>query len=112
MHQLTEVNKCVLLAITSGALGGLLQGIIQDIISQRKNVLNRNLTQRIKLYVFSCLVGSIIMGLFTFFGAMFDTSASIQNSGKFIIIYGIFGWYLTTLSTKLFDTFVFKRQEN
>ena len=45
MHQLTEIDKIVILAFCSGALGGLIQGDIKDIISQRKNDLKRNLLQ-------------------------------------------------------------------
>ncbi len=37
MHQLTAVDKCVLLAIGFGANGGLIQAIISQIKNQQKN---------------------------------------------------------------------------
>lgn len=112
VHQLTEVDKCVLLAIGSGAIGGLIQAIIQDIVSQIKNSSTTNFIKRLKLYLSSCLTNSILLGLFIFFGVMFDTSASIANSGQFIVISGIIIFPLITLSTEILETFVFKKQDN
>ena len=52
------------------------------------------------------------MGLFIFFGAMFDTRALIVNSAQFIVISGIIIFPLTTLSTEILENFVFKKQDN
>lgn len=112
MHNFSEIDRIVIFAMASGALGGLIQGIIQDIINQIKNAHKTNLIQKIKLYVFSCFTGSILMGLFIFFGAMFDTSASIDNSGQFIIFVGIIGLPLITISTEILENFVFRSEDN
>lgn len=111
MYHLTEVDKCVLLAISSGALGGFIQAILQDILSKIKNS-PTTFIQKIKLYLSSCLINSILMGLFIFFGAMFDTRALIVNSAQFIVISGIIIFPLTTLSTEILENFVFKKQDN
>lgn len=112
MHQLTEIDKIVMLAMVYGALGWLFQSIIQNIINHIKNYPQRNIAQKINFYIFSCFAGSILMGLFIFFGAMFDTSASIQNSGQFIIIYIIIGFPLITLNTELISILIFKSEDN
>ncbi len=112
MYQLTEVNKYVLLAIGSGAIGGLIQAIIQDIVSQIKNSPVKNFVQKIKLYLSSCITGSILTGIFGFILFEFDTNTPIENTKKYIIPYAIILLPLITLSTELLTNFVFKKQDN
>lgn len=112
MYQLTEVDKCVLLAIGFGANGGLIQGIIQDIISQIKNEPKNNFISRLKLYISSCLTGSILTGIFGFILFAFDTNTPIENTKKYIIPYAIILLPLITLSTELLKNVVFRKQDN
>lgn len=112
MYQLTEVDKCVLLAIGLGAIGGLIQAIIQDIVSQIKNHPKNNFVERLKLYLSSCLTGSILTGIFGFILFEFDTNTPIENTKKYIIPYAIILLPLITLSTELLTNFVFKKQDN
>lgn len=104
MHQLSEIDKHVLLAISSGALGGLICEIINDVENKIKNQPARSIVIKIKSYISACFFYGILMGAFTFAGLMFDTTSSIQainNSKKFIIIYGIIGLPLTSFLIKL-----------
>ena len=112
MYQLTELDKCVLLTIASGALGGLIQAIIQDIINQIKNSPTRNLTQKIKLYLSSCLTGIILIGIFGFTLFILDPNTLIENTKQYIIPYAMILLPLITLGTELLRTFVFKKQDN
>lgn len=112
MYQLTEVDKCILLAIASGALGGLIQAIIQDIVNQIKEDSKKNFIQRLKLYLSSCFTGSIFTGIFGFILFEFDTNTPIENTKKYIIPYAIILLPLITLSTELLTNFVFRKQDN
>ncbi len=112
MHQLTSVEKFVLLAIGSGALGGLIKAIIQDIVSQIKNSPKRNLTEKIKLYLSSCLTSIILIGILAFSLFAFDKNTPIENTKKYIIPYAIIILPLITLGTELFKNFVFNKQDN
>ena len=65
------------LTIASGALSGLIQAIIQDIVSQIKNESKNNFISRLKLYLSSCLTGSILTGIFGFILFLFDSNTPI-----------------------------------
>lgn len=112
MYQLTEVDKCILLAIASGGIGGLIQAIIQDIVNQIKNHPKNNFVQKIKLYLSSCLTGSIFTGIFGFILFASDTNTPIENTKKYIIPYAIILLPSITLSTELLTNFVFRKQDN
>lgn len=115
MHQLTEVDKCVILAIGSGALGGLICEILNDVENKIKNQSARDITRRIKSYVLACFFYGILMGAFTFAGLMFDTTSpiqAIQDSKEFVVLYGIIGLPLITIFIKLLEPLLFKSQNN
>lgn len=111
MHQLTEVDKCVLLAVSSGALGGLIKEVIQDFIKKIKNQPARNFLRKIQSYFLACFFYGIILGVFTFAVLMFDTSTPVNDVKKYMVRLSII-FPLITIITEILESFVYEKQDN
>ncbi|MGB3653663.1 MAG: hypothetical protein WBA41_20945 [Rivularia sp. (in: cyanobacteria)] len=112
MHQLTEAEKFMLLAIGSGVLGGLIKEVIRDFISKIKNQLARNTAHKVKSYIAAGFFYGIGMGVFIFAALMFDTTIPIQENNKVVLLYIIIGQPLINLVTQRLESLFVKSQNN
>ena len=112
MHQLTEAEKFVLLAIGYGALGGLIKELIRDFISKIKNQQARSTAHKVKSYIAAGFFYAIGMGVFIFAGLMFDTATPIQENNKVVVLYIIIGQPLINLVTQRLEPLFVKSQDS
>lgn len=116
MHQLSEINKDVilalLLAIASGTLAGIILQLINDIFSQIENQPATSIASRVKSYAHASFMFGIPMGIIAGVGLIFNTDTPIKNVRQFIVPFAIIGAPLIALTTKLLVNFLFKKQDN
>lgn len=112
MYQLDEINKYVLLAIllamTSGAILGLILQFIKDIFSKLKSQPQINTNLKIKSYAHASFMFSIPMGIIAFNSLIFNTNTPIKNVVKYVIPCSIIG-IMIGLGVQLLEYFSYKK---
>ncbi|AFY54461.1 hypothetical protein Riv7116_1921 [Rivularia sp. PCC 7116] len=116
MHNFSEINKDVLLAlllaIASGALMGIISQIIKDIFTKIRNQPATSNISKLKSYADVSFMFGIPMGMIAFIGLIFNTATPIKNVREFVFPYVIIGGPSIVLVIQIFQNFVFKSEDN